>query len=87
MRYSTRVERTHANRLIELGATWTESLPRLQFRAVVVCDVVSPDRWHAEIRFGGRKLISTPQVDTHERASRQAGDAFEAKIVELFSGD
>ncbi|MGY0386360.1 hypothetical protein ACWZJV_05255 [Nocardioides sp. WG-D5] len=82
-----RVEHTLYGRLVEPGATWTESLPQLQFQAVIVCDAISPDRWHAEVRFGRHVLISTPQVNSHERASRQALDAFEARVVELFRED
>ncbi|MDQ4111338.1 MAG: hypothetical protein M3306_09590 [Actinomycetota bacterium] len=86
MSYGMRFERTYRNRLIEPGATWTESLPQLQFQVVIVCDAVSPDRWHAEVRFGRHVLISTPQVDSYDQASRQARDDFEAKVVELFRG-
>lgn len=87
MSYGMHIERSLNGRKIEPGATWTESLPQLQFQVVIVCDAVSPDRWHAELGFGRHVLISTPQVDSYEQASRQARDAFEAKIVELFRRD
>lgn len=87
MSYGMRVERRLNGRLIEPGATWTESLQQVQFQVVIACDAVSPDRWHAEVRLGRHVLISTPQVDSDDRASRLACDAFEAKIVELFRGD
>lgn len=87
MSYSTRIERTRGNRLIEPGATWTEPLQQLQFQVVIVCDAVGPDRWHAEVRFGRHVLISTPQVDSDDQASRLAREAFEAKVVELFRMD
>ena len=51
---------------------------------VVICDEVDPDRWHGEIRLGGHILVKTEAVPTYEQASRQARNAFEAKVVEIF---
>lgn len=64
MSYGMHIERSLSGRRIEPGATWPEPMQQVMFQTVIVCDAVSPDQWHAEVRLGRHVLISTPQVDS-----------------------
>lgn len=84
MSFGMHIERTLNGRRIEPGAEFPEPLQQLRFQAVVICDDVDPDRWHGEIRLGRHVLLKTEAVPSYEQASRQARDAYEAKVVEIF---
>lgn len=78
------IERTLNGRRIEPGAEFPEPLQQLRFQVVVICDDIDPDQWHGETRLGRHVLLKTTTVPGYEQASRQARDAYEAKMVEIF---
>jgi hypothetical protein len=57
----------------------------VRFVITAVCDSSEPEQWHGEVSFGGQVLITTPIVDDHDRAGRDAEAALTAKVVSLFS--
>jgi hypothetical protein len=87
MSFGMHVERSMNGRRIEPGAEFPQPMQQLRFELVVICDEVDPDRWHGEVRFAGRTLVTTPSVTTDGQAGRDAQRAFDAKVVELFSSE
>jgi hypothetical protein len=63
-------------------STTTDSV---RFAITAVCDSSEPEKWHGEVSFAGRLLISTPVVDSHDKAGHDAEAALTAKIVHVFS--
>ncbi|GAA0197370.1 hypothetical protein GCM10008944_13500 [Cytobacillus oceanisediminis] len=84
MNFGMHIERTLNGRRIEPGAEFPEPFQQLRFQIVVICDSVNPDKWHGEVRLGPHAVITTSSYDSYEQAGRQAKNAYEAKIVEIF---
>ncbi|TCI98824.1 hypothetical protein [Aeromicrobium sp. IC_218] len=75
------------NQLIEPGASFVDPSFDLRFQIVVICDAVSPDKWHGEVRFGQHCLIRTAGEASDAAARAAARTAFDARVVALFGGE